>query len=304
MNPSPPVALDPKGPFAQPLSDLSWMLFWVVGGVLAIVVIATAAALVSRGRFKSTLGHRWTVVAGGFAFPVVVLTLLLGYGLAVTAKVSAAPAASDLRIRVIGEMWWWRIQYLDGDRVLFETANEIHIPVGRDVTFELRSNDVIHAFWVPQLGAKRDMIPGRINLLRLAASESGVYRGQCSEYCGGAHALMAMEVVAEPAAEFEAWAAAQAMPAAAPMPDLFASSGCGACHTVRGTNANGRIGPDLTHIAGRRMIAAGILRNDAETLRRFIRHSGNLKPGLRMPDYDRLTEAEVDVVASWLESLT
>jgi cytochrome c oxidase subunit II len=307
MNPdSPPAALDPAGPFAAPLSDLSWVLFVAMFAVLGLVIVATAIAMFGRGWLKRTLGARWMVVAGGLAFPVVVLTGLLFYSLTVTAKVSAAPSPDDLRIRVSGEMWWWRVHYLEGDTVLFETANEIHVPVGRAVTFELSSGDVIHSFWIPQLGGKMDMIPGRTNVLRLQADKPGAYRGQCSEYCGGAHALMALYVVADPPADYEAWAAKQAQGSAAPAHPgwtLFANSGCGACHTVRGTAANGRIGPDLTHLASRRTIAAAILPNDATTLRRFIAHAGALKPGLRMPDYDRLSSADVDAIASWLETL-
>ena len=243
---------------------------------------------------------------GGLAFPAVVVTGLLVYSLGVTERVTAQPASGDVRIRVAGEMWWWRVQYPGAEGVMFETANQIHIPVGRPVTFELVSNDVIHSFWVPQLGGKMDTIPGRTNLLRLQADRPGVYRGQCTEYCGGAHALMALEVVAQPQAEFEAWAAVQAQPAAMsdhPGWTVFAESGCGACHTVRGTDANGLIGPDLTHLASRRTIAAAVQPNTPETLRRFIAHAGDVKPGLRMPDYERLSEAEVSAVADWLGTL-
>jgi cytochrome c oxidase subunit 2 len=246
------------------------------------------------------------VVWGGLAFPAVVVFALLVYSLAITDKVTAQPAPGDVRIRVAGEMWWWRVQYLDNEGVAFETANQIHIPVGKPVTFELVSNDVIHSFWVPQLGGKMDAIPGRTNLLRLQADQAGVYRGQCTEYCGGAHALMALEVVAQPQAEFDAWAVRQAQPAAAsshPGWTVFANSGCGACHTVRGTDANGLIGPDLTHLASRRTIAAAVQLNTPETLQRFIAHAGEVKPGVRMPDYERLSEADVSAVAGWLGTL-
>lgn len=299
------VALDPAGPFAQPLSDLSWLLIAIVFAVLLIVVVITFMAIFAGERLKRVLGKPWLVVGGGLIFPAVVVTGLFFWSLDATAKITERTQPGDLRVRVVGEMWWWRVHYMEGDRVLFETANEIRIPVGRTVAFELQSNDVIHAFWVPQLGGKMDMIPGRTNVLRLQADRAGVYRGQCTEYCGAAHALMALEVVAEPQADFDAWAAAQAAPATATAPafDLFSSSGCGACHAIRGTPANGMIGPDLTHIGSRRMIAAGILPNDPETLRRFIRHAGELKPGVRMPDYDRLAPQDVDAIAALLESL-
>jgi cytochrome c oxidase subunit 2 len=299
------AALEPAGPFAEPLTDLSWGLIVVMGIVVAIVIAVTAVAVFARGALKRSLGKPWLVIAGGLVFPVIVLSGLLAWSVGVTDVVVARAAPGDLRIRVTGEMWWWRVHYLDGDRVLFETANEIHVPVGRTVAFELASNDVIHAFWVPELGGKMDMVPGRTNVLRLQADRAGVFRGQCTEYCGGAHALMALEVVAQPKEDYDAWAARQAMPAAASGAgwETFAASGCGACHTVRGSSANGQIGPDLTHLAARKTNAAGILLNDPQTLRRFIAHAGELKPGLRMPDYRRLSAEEVDAVASWLETL-
>jgi cytochrome c oxidase subunit 2 len=299
------AALDPAGPFAQPLTELSWLLIVLMFAVLGVVIAFTLTAVFAGARLKRLVAGRGMVVAGGLIFPTVVVTALLIWSLGITGKVTSHAEPGDLRIRVTGEMWWWRVHYLDGENVLFETANEIHIPVGRSVAFELRSNDVIHAFWIPQLGGKMDMVPGRTNVLRLQSDREGVFRGQCTEYCGSAHALMAMEVVATPAAEFEAWAARQVQPARGEGPgwELFASSGCGACHTVRGTDANGQIGPDLTHVGARRTLAAGILPNDADTLRRFLRHAGELKPGLRMPDYSRLTPSEIDAIATWLETL-
>ncbi len=299
------IALDPAGPFAQPLSDLSWLLIAAMFAVLIAVIGFTVAAVFARGTLKRIVGRPGLVVVGGLIFPAVVLSGLLAWSLGVTDRVMARAEPTDLRIRVTGEMWWWRVHYLDGERVLFETANEIRVPVGRTVAFELQSADVIHAFWIPQLGGKMDMVPGRTNTLRLQADTAGVFRGQCTEFCGAAHALMAMEVIAEPQADFDAWAVRQteAASGAGAGWDVFAASGCGACHAVRGTEANGQIGPDLTHFGGRRTLAAGILENTPDNLRKFIRHAGEMKPGLRMPDYERLTDTEVDAVATWLESL-
>lgn len=300
-----PVALDPAGPFAQPLSDLSWLLIAAMSATLVVVIAALIAAIFSGGWLKRAVAKPGLVVVAGIVFPVIVLSGLLAWSVGVTNTVTERPQPGDLRIRVTGEMWWWRVHYLDGERVLFETANEIHIPAGRTVAFELGSNDVIHSFWIPRLGGKMDMIPGRTNVLRLQASEPGAYRGQCTEYCGAAHALMAMEVIAHTQSDYDVWAARQALPATTGGSGwtLFAESGCAACHTVRGTEANGQIGPDLTHLGSRRTIAAGIHPNDSATLRAFIAHAGELKPGLRMPDYDRLPETDVDAIASWLESL-
>lgn len=149
--------------------------------------------------------------------------------------------AAAVQIEVVGEQWWWRVIYRDDEGRRIESANEIRIPVGREVEFKLTSADVIHSFWVPNLGGKLDMLPGRTTTLRLSADRPGVYRGQCAEYCGGAHALMAMEVVAVPEADFTAWLAAEATPAPPPADEiqrrgqaLFAAAGCGACHAVRG----------------------------------------------------------------------
>lgn len=302
----PPPPLDPAGPFATPLATLSWALFGMGGAVLLLVLAALAVALFGGGAARRWIADRRTIIAGGLVFPVIVLSATLAYGLLITSRLSAPPAPDEMRIRVIGEMWWWRVVYLSGERPLFETANEIRIPAGEAVTFELESADVIHSFWVPRLGAKLDMIPGRRNILRLQADEAGVFRGQCTEFCGAAHALMAFEVVAMSPPDFEAWSAQQTEQAEADASrgwKVFSESGCGACHVVRGTAANGLMGPDLTHFADRRTLAAGILPNDPATLRRWIADADGLKPGVRMPAYERLSEEDVDAVARYLESL-
>jgi cytochrome c oxidase subunit 2 len=174
------------------------------------------------------------------------------------------------------------------------------------VTFELESADVIHSFWVPRLGAKLDMIPGRRNILRLQADRPGLYQGHCTEFCGLAHALMAFEVIAVTPQEFDSWRALQAAPATAEQTRgaaLFDSAGCSACHTVRGTTALGRAGPDLTHFAGRRRLGGGVLANDAQTLRRWIEDANALKPGVRMPPYETLAAGDREAIALYLEGL-
>lgn len=301
-----PLALDAAGPFAAPLVSTSWMLFAMGGAVFLIVLLALGVALFGGPRLRALVGQRRLIIIGGLAFPIVVLSAVLIYGLTLTARLSDPPGAGELRVRVVGEMWWWRVLYFEGDRVAFETANEIVIPAGRPVTFELESADVIHSFWVPQLGAKLDMIPGRRNLLRLQADAPGIYRGQCTEFCGAAHALMAFEVIAVSETAFATWRAAQAQPALAEASRgraVFASVGCGACHSVRGTEANGRMGPDLTHLASRRTLAAGILPNDRQTLERWIDNPDALKPGVRMPAYERLADADRAALTLYLESL-
>lgn len=306
-NPSwPPPTLDPAGPFATPLSELSWVMFAMGGAVLLLVLLALILAL-GGGAAKSMLANHKLVIGAGFVTPVMVLSAALIYGLVTTASLSEAPRPGELTIHVTGEMWWWRVVYLDEDQPRFETANEIRIPVGQPVTLELTSADVIHSFWVPRLAAKLDMIPGRTNTLRLQADAPGIYRGQCTEFCGAAHALMAFEVIAMPQREFESWRSAQMVEATAETSSrgqvVFAAAGCGACHEVAGTEANGRMGPSLTHFASRRTLGAGLLVNNRETLRRWIENAYAMKPGARMPSYERLSSADLDAVTAYVESL-
>ena len=207
-----------------------------------------------------------------------------------------------LRIEVTGEQWWWRVRYLDAQGAPdFETANEIRIPAGRPVLLELKSADVIHSFWVPSLAGKLDMVPGRTNRLRLLASRPGEYRGQCAEYCGGPHAFMALFVVAEEAAQFERWAEGQRKPAAAA--NALFTAHCGSCHTVRGTQAAGALGPDLTHVGSRLSIGAGLLPNNAGALAGWIASSQHLKPGNLMPSFRHFSGEELRAMASYLQTL-
>ncbi|GAA0629163.1 c-type cytochrome [Brevundimonas kwangchunensis] len=305
----PPPALDPAGPFAGPVNTLSWVLFAMAGSVLLIVLIALALALFGPRRWRAKLGGQKLVWIGGFAFPVVVLTALLIYGLGLTSHLTQEPQPGEMRIRVTGEMWWWRVAYLDDQgRERFQDANEVHIPVGETVVIELDSADVIHSFWVPRLSGKVDMIPGRRNILRLQADQPGAYGGQCAEYCGGPHALMGLVVVAHDPAAFQTWMQKQSQPALtttslAPGADVFRRAGCGACHTVAGTEFNGLAGPDLSHVGSRRTLGAGILPNNQGTMAGWISDSQTIKPGNRMPAYPVLTGEELRDVSAWLESL-
>jgi cytochrome c oxidase subunit II len=305
----PPPALDPAGPFAGPLNVLAWVLFAMAAAVLAIVLVALGVALFGPRRWRKRLGGERLIWIGGLAFPVVVLSALLVYGLGLTGRLSEEPRPDEMRVRVTGEMWWWRVAYLDAaGREVLQDANELHIPVGRPVVLELDSADVIHSFWVPRLAGKVDMIPGRRNFLRIQADAPGAYGGQCAEYCGGPHALMGFVVVAHEPAEFEAWRARQAAPAAAATiphagAGVFARAGCGACHTVAGTAFNGLAGPDLSHVGSRRTLGAGILPNNQGTMAGWIADSQSIKPGNRMPAYPVLTGQELRDVSAWLESL-
>jgi cytochrome c oxidase subunit 2 len=303
----PPPVLDPAGPFAGPVATVAWVLFVMGAVVLILVLIALGVALFGPPRWKRRVAGEKLVWIGGLAFPVVVLTGLLIYGLSVTARVADAPRPGEMRVRVTGEMWWWRVAYLDDQgREIVQDANEVHIPAGRPVVLELESADVIHSVWIPRLGGKTDMIPGRRNFMRLQADAPGVYAGQCAEYCGGPHALMGLVVVAHAPADFAAWRLRQAAPAAAstlPGAAVFTASGCGACHTIRGTEANGLAGPDLTHVGSRQTLGAGILPNNQGTMAGWIADSQGIKPGNRMPSYSVLSGQELRDVAAYLESL-
>jgi cytochrome c oxidase subunit 2 len=295
---------DPAGPYAGSIAALSWVLIAMAAGVFAVVIAALWVALFGKPRLKAKLGGSKTIWIGGIAFPVIVLTLLLIYGLTLTRNLTAPVPPGAMRVRITGEMWWWRVAYLDrqGQPYMLD-ANELHIPAGRPVLLELESNDVIHSFWVPRLSGKLDMVPGRRNILPIQADAPGVFAGQCAEYCGGPHALMAFVVVAHDPATFDAMMAARRAPhprPSGPGAALFRSAGCAACHRIAGTDANGMAGPDLTHVGSRRSLGAGILPNNHGTLMGWIGDSQSIKPGNRMPPYKVLSAAELQALAAYL----
>ncbi|MBO9544624.1 cytochrome c oxidase subunit II [Caulobacter sp.] len=303
----PPPVLDPAGPFAAPLNTLTWGLLAMAALVMVVVLVALAFALFAPRPWRKRLGGEKLIWIAGLGFPVVVLSVLLVWGLSLTNKLSERPQPGDLRVRVTGEMWWWRVAYLDAaGREVLQDANEIHVPVGRTVAIELESTDVIHSFWVPRLAGKLDMIPGRRNILRIQADKAGTYSGQCAEYCGGAHALMAFVVIAHAPEDYARWRARAERPALAQPSTgavVFEKSGCGACHTIRGTSANGVAGPDLTHVGSRHTLGAGILPNNAGTMSGWIADSQAIKPGNRMPAYPVLSGQDLRAMSAYLESL-
>lgn len=331
----PPPVLDPAGPYADKVTTLAWALF-ALGLIVTLIVIAALwAAIKGPPRIKAMVGGERAIWIGGVIFPGVVLTALLVWGLTLTATLTEPIRGDEMRIRVTGEMWWFRVQYLDETgAVVMEDANEIHIPVGVPVVLELESADVIHSFWVPHLSGKKDMIPGRQTLLRIEADRAGEFGGVCAEYCGGQHALMGFVAVAHEAPAWRAWrdarlerlAGAPRLPetqatedpataasaasradgaasasSAASGQQLFMQAGCAACHRVAGTRANGLAGPDLTHVGSRRTLGAGILPNHLGTLIGWIGDSQSIKPGNRMPSYDMLRAEELEAIAIWLE---
>lgn len=272
--------------------------------IFLFVLLAGWAAFYGNERLRQRLRTKALVIWGGIAFPVVTLSALLLWGFAVlgagAAQASAEPA---ITIHVTGKQWWWRVVYETPEGERIESANEVRFPVGQTVRFVLTSDNVIHSFWIPAHAGKLDMIPGHTNTLHLTASQPGESRGQCAEYCGGAHALMAFRVLALPQGEFEDWLMQEASPVGAehhPGRTAFLEAGCGACHTVRGTSATGHIGPDLTHLSSRRSLGAGILPVSQESLSHWIGEHEAIKPGNLMPPFDDLSQGDRDAMAAWL----
>lgn len=283
--------LNPQGPAAAGIAQLAWVLFIGGGAIFLLVLALTVQAILAP---RAWLASKALVVAGGIVFPVVALSALLVYTTAGMGGADARPAA--LQIEVVAHQWWWRVRYAE-----FETANEIRIPAGRPVELVLRSADVIHSFWVPNLAGKLDMLPGRANRLRLEASAPGTFRGQCAEYCGGPHAQMALYVIAQTEEEFAAWLERQRRSAVST--NAVFSARCAVCHTVRGTQASGTLGPDLTHVGSRMSLGAGTLPNSEAALAAWIASSQHLKPGNLMPSFKDVQGDELRALAAYLQSL-
>jgi cytochrome c oxidase subunit II len=318
--PDVPNMLDVQGPGAAQIARLWWLMFWLGLAVLLLVLaLVTYAVFRDRPRQSSAQsderhGER-LIVYGGVVLPVPILAIVLGYtlfsGNVVTQPGSARlqEPASYLTIEVIGHQFWWEVHYPE-QGVL--TANEIHIPTGEPVFIRLTSRDVIHSFWVPQLHGKLDMVPGETNTMWIEADDVGVYRGICAEFCGIQHAHMHFLVVAQPADEFAAWLAHQQQPAAEPADPLirqgqqvFMGAACVYCHTVNGLNEvppTGTLGPDLTHVASRQTLAAGILENNRNNLGSWIVDPQSIKAGNRMPP-TRLNSEDFQALLAYLESL-
>jgi cytochrome c oxidase subunit 2 len=311
LHPDIQSALAPSGAPAQAIATMIGVLGTGAAAIFLLVVAFVAYALLAAPRRRAWLARTGFVVAAGAVLPGTVLAVLLVYTLVAARPMVLAGSPPALRIEVVGEQWWWRVRYLGPDGMpLAATANELHIPVGRPVELALASADVIHSFWVPNLAGKLDMIPGRVNRLRVMAHKPGVSRGQCAEFCGGPHGQMALYVVAHAPAAFDRWLAAEREPAVAPLEpqrqagaQLFLAHGCGVCHAVRGTEARGTRGPDLTHVAGRLSIGAGALPVNAAALASWIASSQHLKPGNLMPSFGMLPAAELQALAAYLDGL-
>ena len=319
--------LRPAGPEARALAEVMHTALGVCALAFVLAMGCLAAALWWKGRRPvSTAFWLW---GGGLVLPVLVFGGLLLHGERRARGLDEPAPAGALRVTVTGHLWWWSLVYSPEHGVPgFAAANELRVPVGRPVALTLASDDVIHSYWVPALGGKVDLVPGRLNRLTFTADRPGVYRGPCSEYCGTQHAAMVLQVVAMPPADFERWRRAQsdappppASRAALRGAALFRDQGCIACHAVRGgggpdtastaagaTGAPDRppLGPDLTHVASRLWLGAGALRNrdplgDPRTaLRQWIADVQQVKPGARMPSYRHLRADEVDALVEYL----
>jgi len=301
--------VSPKGPAARSVAGLWWPMLIAATAVFLFVVCMLLLAP-ARGRRKTEdqakqdapWGEPFIVIAG----VVVSGAILVGFFLFSLDRMQALAEGAHrtkLTVSVIGHDWWWEVRYPNGA----VSANEIHIPAGVKVQLALTTDDVIHSFWVPRLGPKTDMIPGQPNTLWLEASEPGVYRGQCAEFCGLQHANMIIRVVADPPAEFDRWVDSQSQRGADQALALqgrhvFESATCAGCHRVRGTAAVGNAGPDLTHLAARATIGAGVLENSDENLRHWITDPQSVKPGAIMPP-TTLPADQLDALVAFLREL-
>jgi cytochrome c oxidase subunit 2 len=286
---------------------MSW-IFFAGFSIVQILVIAFLFLALARSRHGRHLNdaESWRLVLyGGIVVPSIVLVALLIYSVSVGRHLYAAPYRDRgaMVIHIEGSRFWWDVKYMEKNQIVARTANEIHIPVGQPVVFKLDANDVIHSFWVPALAGKLDLIPGRTNHMWAQADRPGIYRGQCAEYCGAQHAHMGLEVVAEAPADFARWLDFQKAAAIEPSNEqtrrgqqVFLSGPCALCHAIRGTSAFAEVGPELTHLAGRRTLAAATMPNNRGSLAGWIVNAQGIKPGSQMP---RITLAARD-----LEDLT
>ena len=312
--------LDAAGPQAARVLDLWWLMLGICLLVFFAVLLFFGLALWRAPKAQGPVapdltsleaaerGPRAAVAAAVAASTGLLFLLIIASFVTDRALANMGPA--DLKIQLTGHRWWWEARYDASDpSKTFTTANELHIPVGRTVLLELRADDVIHSFWVPNLGGKKDLIPGRIASLTLRADRAGTYRGQCAEFCGVQHAKMALLVTALPQEEYEAWAAAQREGAPEPTDkqqarglNLFVTGTCAMCHAIQGTPANGRRAPDLTHLASRQTLAAGTLPNTRGHLAGWILDPQGIKPGVNMPA-NPMPPEDLDALLAYLETL-
>jgi cytochrome c oxidase subunit 2 len=294
----------------RPPADAIGTLSLIVGAIALLIFVGVEGALVyAIWRYRAskqvagepaTFERNRRLEIAWTAAPAVVLAVIFVLMLGTMAEINGAGVAPAMRIAATGHQWWWEFSYGNA-----KTANELHIPIDTPIDLELTSVDVIHSFWVPELGPKMDMLPGVTNRLRLFARRAGSYDGQCAEFCGIEHAWMRIRVVAESQAEFDAWLHAQTLPRATietKAEQIFLANICVNCHTIRGTAAAGTAGPDLTHVGARATIGAGVLPNDVARMRAWLADPQHFKPGALMPSVP-LSNTELDALAAYLVSL-
>lgn len=302
----------PNSPQAQAIADLFiWSL--IISGIILAIVAGLVLYIIFRfrGRPEATVpqqvaGHTRLEVAWTVA-PALLLVIMFSYTVH-TMRVADPPVDRPADIVIIGRQWWWEARYPHTGVV---TANEIHIPTGQRILLQLDSADVIHSFWLPELGPKRDTIPGQTNFLWISADQPGVYQGACAEYCGTQHAWMRIRVIAQPPAEFDAWQHQQRQPPAPPAngdaargAQIYQQLTCVNCHSLGATPGNPNAGPNLTHLASRQTLGAGVIENTPENLARWIARPGDFKPGVFMPGYEQtLTDDDLRALVAYLGSL-
>ena len=315
-------AVDAAGIQAERLESLWWLFFWVCLAVYVIVMAVLLTAFFRNRRAgsdsapdivpdearESRAGY---TIKGAVAITLVVLFTLMFISFRTGRAINTLQQADEpLSIRITGNQWWWNVEYQDPTPSNnITTANELHLPVGRTVKVELQSNDVIHSIWLPNMHGKKDLVPNYPTMFYFRPDKVGTYWGQCAEFCGYQHAKMRFIVVVETPEEFDAWMTAQQQtppPPADPVQQhgqqIFLTSACTQCHTVQGTNANARVGPNLTHVASRQYIAAGSLQNTRDHLRSWITDPQAIKPGIRMP-MNAYSDQDLDALVSYIESL-
>jgi cytochrome c oxidase subunit 2 len=306
--------LNPAGPQAGAIAWLTWLFLGVCGVVYVLTIAALIWALVRRRRPSDdepeTSQRLGWVIGGATAVTVVTLVILTVTSVATGRGLTSPAGPGAVTVTVTGHQWWWNFTYDDpSPHRIFSSPNELHIPVGVPVVVKAMSADVIHSFWVPNLHGKRDLVPGFSTHTWIQADAPGMFRGQCAEFCGHQHAHMAFLVIAHPPDEFEAWAEHQRQ--AAPPPstaaqqrghDVFMQGPCVMCHTIRGTAAASRVGPELTHLASRQTIGAGTLPLTRGHLAGWISDSQSIKPGNRMPPM-LLPGEDLQALLAYLETL-
>jgi cytochrome c oxidase subunit 2 len=305
------------GPKAESTVALTWGLLIIS---ILVVVVMTALVIWAAFRRRTPLAHQGPepasrdastsrVFTWGLGITTLILAICVGWTMATLAAINQPPQKPAVTIEITGRQWWWQAHYLGDDPAkTFRTANEIHIPVGKPVEIKLRSADVIHSFWVPSLAGKMDLIPGQVNTTWIEASKPGTYVGTCAEYCGLQHAHMGLRVIADQPDAFERWRDNQLKPTQPPGSDNAANVGlaafqrhCSACHALRGTEAAGIFGPDLSHLKSRTTLAAGTLPNDEGNLAGWIADPQHLKPGTKMPQVP-LSGDELQSITTFLSN--